>query len=337
MVDGPAAPEAADVKTRPKFFDPDRNPTWYWCCCGCLPIISLFKTLVIIFPCLLIALLAGGARCIWHLPYATYAMYKTNFQTRIIGPNLKVLFAFILPFGILTAPFLIVMLLCIISLGLSIYIPMEATFNPKKPVCDGYKTPITSTWDMTKQVTESNKKFLEDLKRYREVEVENPFDIPVALLMMCIFVAVSCLMIEAFLFGMPALVKSPFSIYKALKTYCIKGNKSLNGTKTDRAMKIPFFILGFVFVPAAVLVATALTFVMGMGFGASCSSTTYRYKSISAGFKEMMNGAHELDSRTNMALFNRSWSCFCTYELEKQQEARAVGAVPRLEGQNGVA
>ena len=64
------------------------NPLWCITICGCIPIIGLIQSILVISPSLIIIVVPSTIYNTLKLPFNVFFVYRCLIKTRLYGPNL---------------------------------------------------------------------------------------------------------------------------------------------------------------------------------------------------------------------------------------------------------
>jgi hypothetical protein len=239
------------------------NCYWVFCCCGCLPIIGLFKGLIIVGPIFIISLIGYTGVAIILLPHDIYLTYKSLLKTHIIGINLKLMGMLLLPIALLSWPILVMFTGSVFGILYGLFCPVVRTFD------SGFNIFYGGFVDVFKDVFEFIKKFwqfnyISYFSYLQEIEnrkVDKPFDINIIQLIIGLILANYGSAVGVIVLIPMWLIKLLPSIYRMYYISCKYYFYELGCL--EKLMYLIFFIMVLAVIP----VIGILTIFVYIGFG----------------------------------------------------------------------
>lgn len=101
---------------------------WLCCCCGFVPIVASIKSLIMVIPISVLIIAGTTIITLRFWPIMVFQTFYTNFKTKLIGINLKVIITFFLPFGLILYPLFFIFASIPVGIVVGIFAPIMYTF-----------------------------------------------------------------------------------------------------------------------------------------------------------------------------------------------------------------
>jgi len=176
------------------------NILWICFCCGCLPIIGIFKMIIAMPPCIIFETIPNTIGAIIMVPHDVFYTYYTVLVTKQYGPNLKIFAMLLLPAPLVAWPPLVCIGTLIWSMGYSIFQAQAYTFDSQYNLfCGGILEIWEDSFKHVKSFWEFNyNSYFDYLAKFREPlkDGEVPFDINVCQIIVGLFVCFTVILID---------------------------------------------------------------------------------------------------------------------------------------------
>jgi hypothetical protein len=124
------------------------NPLWIICCCGCLPLIALIKSCIVVGLVIIIDVVGVTFISIILLPHDIWYSYYTLYKTQMLGRNIKILGMILLIIPLLVWPAIAIICAVIGSTIFGFLNPFFQTMDEDTDLfCGGLIDSITDSLD----------------------------------------------------------------------------------------------------------------------------------------------------------------------------------------------
>jgi len=283
-------------------------------CCGCLPVLGLFKGILLVVPVTLIHFIPCTFVSLLFLPFDFVETYRTAMVTAKLGYFVKFLAFFLLPVPLFLWPVCVAIGSLLVGLAYGLCLPVIRTFDEKYNVWYGgfWDVIDTSVANVQAFIEFENNTYFNYLKDYRESQLgpdEEPFHIYPISIVLSIVVTAICIVLE----GVSITVLSILKLIPGLsRTYyelwvAYFGNCKENCVWTT--MLFPFFVIAHGLLPLLAVILVIFVSFVGFLFGLSLLYTCYK-EGMPAAFTQMAKNVDEFDRQTNKHIYGRECSTF---------------------------
>ena len=285
------------------------NCLWIFCCCGCLPMIGLFKGLIIVGPILIISLISFTSIAIILLPHDIFLTYKSLLKTHIIGINLKLMGMLLLPIALLAWPILVIFVSSVFGILYGLFCPVVKTFDEHYNICyGGFADTFKDVCNFVEEFWKFNyHSYFTYLSEIENRKVDKPFDISIIQLIIGLILAIYGSAVGVIVLTLMWVIKLLPSIFRMYYLSC-KYYFSDFGC-LEKFMYVIFFIMALAIIPAIGILTILVYIGFGLYGGIYCAIEGYKHN-ICRGIISIWNIIHHCDKLTNEYIFDKSCSCF---------------------------
>lgn len=289
------------------------NWLWVCCCCGCLPIFGFLKGIITFVPSTLIIALSCTIISIVLLPNDIFLTYYCFVRTKKLGPNITIMIMLLLPIPLILWPPSVLILSLIFGVSFGLFNPIVKTFDPYyNLICGGIKETLAESFHFVAEFwcfnTNSYFSYLFELRNYRLIDGEKPFDISLLQLIVGIIIGTIGAIVDGVFFTLisaikllPIILRVYSHLWKWYFEYVSKCGRSCLDFVWFGLM-VPIFILANVLIPQGVLLGLILVSLAGFFMGLSASYIAYE-SGIPKAFEKMMEYIKEFNKQTNDIIF----------------------------------